>query len=136
LKDKHLIIDLKQTSNNVPINMHNIYVTLSQFHSLDGFVILRDISIKDICKAKLKKKKSSNITKPLSNQKNTNTNGIKTNKDIEIPMDSNIDLKKCDVNLLHNKEFSFFTISNESKNDSGECANINYWIDYWIESLQ
>jgi len=33
------------------------------------------------------------MTKPLSNQKNINTNGIKINKDIEIPMDSNIDLK-------------------------------------------
>jgi hypothetical protein len=41
------------------------------------------------------------MTKPLSNQKNINTNGIKTNKDIEIPMDSNIDPKKCDDNLLH-----------------------------------
>jgi hypothetical protein len=33
------------------------------------------------------------MTKPLSNQKNINTNGIKINKDIEIPMDSNIGLK-------------------------------------------
>jgi hypothetical protein len=43
------------------------------------------------------------MTKPLSNQKNINTNDNKTNKDIEIPMESNIDLKKC-VNLLHDKE--------------------------------
>jgi hypothetical protein len=41
------------------------------------------------------------MTKPLPNQKKFNTNGIKTNKDIEIPMDSNIDPKKCDDNLLH-----------------------------------
>jgi hypothetical protein len=41
------------------------------------------------------------MTKFFSNQKNINTNGIKTNKDIEIPMDSNIDPKKCDDNLLH-----------------------------------
>jgi hypothetical protein len=32
----HLIIDLKQPLDNVPINMHNIYVTLSQLHSLDS----------------------------------------------------------------------------------------------------
>jgi hypothetical protein len=70
---------------------------------LDGLVILRDISIKDICKAILKKG-SLEMTKPLSDQKNINTNGIKTNKYIEILMDSNIDLKKYDDNLLHNKE--------------------------------
>jgi len=40
----------------------------------------------------------------LLDQKNINKNGIKTNKDIEILMDSNIDPKKCDDNLLHNKE--------------------------------
>jgi hypothetical protein len=44
------------------------------------------------------------MTKSFSNQKNINTNGIKTNKDIETPINSNIDLKKCDDNLLHNKE--------------------------------
>jgi hypothetical protein len=43
------------------------------------------------------------MTKPILDQKNINTNGIKTNKGIEIPMDSNIDLKKYDDNLLHNK---------------------------------
>jgi hypothetical protein len=57
--------------------MHNIYVTLSQLHSLDGFIILKDISIEDIC--------------------------IKTHKNIEIPMDSNIDSKFFYDNLLHNK---------------------------------
>jgi hypothetical protein len=31
------------------------------------------------------------------------TTGIKTNKDIEIPMDLDIDLKKCDNNLLYIK---------------------------------
>jgi hypothetical protein len=92
---------------------------------LDEFVILRDISIKDICKAKFEKR-SSKITKPLSDQKNTNKNDIKTNKDIEIPMDSNIDPKKCDDNLLHNKDLPFFTMSSDSKNDYSECDNINY----------
>jgi hypothetical protein len=96
----HLIINLKQPPNNVLINTHNIYVTLSQLRFSDGLVILKDISIKDICKAKFKKK-SSKMTKPLPNQKKFNTNGIKTNKDIEIPMNSNIDPKKCDDNLLH-----------------------------------
>ncbi len=42
------------------------------------------------------------MIKHLLDQKNINTNGIKTNKDIEILMDSYIDLKKCDDNLLHN----------------------------------
>jgi hypothetical protein len=46
----HLIIDLKQSHDNVLIKMHNIDVTLSQLRSLDGLVILRDISIEDICK--------------------------------------------------------------------------------------
>jgi len=41
----HLIIDAKQPPNSVPINMHNIYVTLSWLCSLDKFVILRDIII-------------------------------------------------------------------------------------------
>ncbi len=75
----HLIINLKQPLDNVPINMHNINVTLSQLRFLDWLVILRDISIEDICKAKLKKK-SLEMTKPLSNQKNINSNGIKTTK--------------------------------------------------------
>jgi hypothetical protein len=44
------------------------------------------------------------MTKHLLGQKNINTNAIKTNKDIEIPMDSNIEPIKCDDNLLHNKE--------------------------------
>jgi hypothetical protein len=43
------------------------------------------------------------MIKPHSNQKSINTNGIKTNKDIEISLDSNIDPKNCDDNLLHNK---------------------------------
>jgi hypothetical protein len=47
------------------------------------------------------------------NQKNTNRNDIKTNKDIEIAMDSNFDPKKCDDNLLHNKKLSFFIISSD-----------------------
>jgi len=50
----------------------------------------------------------SEMTKPLSNQKNINTNGIKTNKDIEILMDSNIDPKKCDDNLLHDYFYFYF----------------------------
>jgi hypothetical protein len=70
---------------------------------LDGLVILKDIFIEDICKAKFKKR-SLEMTKPLSNQKHINTNGTKTNKDIEIPINSNIDPKKCDDNLLNNKE--------------------------------
>jgi hypothetical protein len=44
------------------------------------------------------------MTNLLLDQTNINKNGIKTNKDIEILMDLNIDPKKCDDNLLHNKE--------------------------------
>jgi hypothetical protein len=94
---------------------------------LDGLLILRDISIEDICKA-IFKQGSLEMTKPFSDQKNINTNGIKTNKDIEIPIDSNIDLKKYDDNLLHNKETRiFFAISSDSKNNSNEYHNIDYW---------
>jgi hypothetical protein len=58
-------------------------------------------------------------------------NGIKTNKNIEIPMNLNIDPKKCDDNLLHNN-FILFAISSDSKNNSNEYDSI----DYWIENLQ
>ncbi len=51
----YLIIDLKQPPDNILINMHNIYVTLSWLLSLDGLIILKDISIEDICKDKFKK---------------------------------------------------------------------------------
>jgi hypothetical protein len=34
---------LKQSHNNVSIDMHDIYVTLSCLHFLDGFIILRHI---------------------------------------------------------------------------------------------
>jgi hypothetical protein len=50
--------------------------------------------------------------------------GIKINKDIEIPMNSNIDPKKCDDNLLHNKEKKI-AISSDSKNNSNEYENID-----------
>jgi hypothetical protein len=49
--------------------MHNIYVTLSSLHSLDGLIILRDISFK---KPKLKKGLLEMI-KPIS-PKNVNKN--------------------------------------------------------------
>jgi len=65
----HLIIGLKQPPNNVPISMHNIYVTLSRLCSLDGFIILRDIFIEYIYKAKFKKKVIKDLTKLLSDQK-------------------------------------------------------------------
>ncbi len=81
--------------------IHNVSIEINVF--MGGLIILRDISIEEICRAKFKKG-SLEMTKPLSYQKNINTNDIKTNKDIEIPMDSNIDLQKCYDNLLHNKE--------------------------------
>jgi hypothetical protein len=36
----NLIIDLRQPPNNVHLNMHNIYITLSHLQSIDGFIIL------------------------------------------------------------------------------------------------
>ncbi len=51
----HLIIDLKQPPDSILINVHNIYVTLSQLCSWDGLIILKGISIEDMCEAKFKK---------------------------------------------------------------------------------
>jgi hypothetical protein len=52
----HLIIDLHNSPNNVPLNMHNIYVTISHLCSIDGFVILKDITIQNIHDIKFNKK--------------------------------------------------------------------------------
>ncbi len=51
----NLIIDLWQPLDNVHLNMHNIYVTLLCLRSIDGLIILRNITIQDICKTKFKK---------------------------------------------------------------------------------
>jgi len=51
----NLIIDLWQPLNNVHLNMHNIYITLSPPQSMDGFIILQNITMQDICKANFKK---------------------------------------------------------------------------------
>jgi len=48
-------------------------------------------------------------------------------------MDSNIDPKKCDNNLLHDKEtIFFFAISSDLENDSSKYDSI----DYGIKDLQ
>jgi hypothetical protein len=49
-------------------------------------------------------------------------------------MDSNIDPRKCDDNLLHDtqKKQKNKTISSDPENESSEYDNI----DYWIEDLQ
>jgi predicted transglutaminase-like cysteine proteinase len=52
---EHLVIDLHQSPKNLQLNMHNIYVTLSCLRSLNGLVILRNITIQDIHKANFKK---------------------------------------------------------------------------------
>jgi hypothetical protein len=44
------------------------------------------------------------LTKPFSNKKNVNIGSNKTNKDIEILINSNFDPKKCDNNLFHDKK--------------------------------
>ncbi len=41
--------------------MHNIYITLSCLHSIDGLIILRDITIQDISKIELKFKGPINM---------------------------------------------------------------------------
>ncbi len=51
----NVIIDLWQPMDNVHLNMHNIYITLSHLRSIDGFIILQNITMQDICKASFKK---------------------------------------------------------------------------------
>ncbi len=52
---EHLVIHLHQPLDNVQLNMHNTYVTLSCLHFLNELVILQDIiTIQDICKAHFK----------------------------------------------------------------------------------
>jgi hypothetical protein len=41
----NLIIELQQLPDNVRLNMHNINVTLSCLRSIDGFIILRNITM-------------------------------------------------------------------------------------------
>jgi hypothetical protein len=36
-------------------NVHNIYITLSRLHSIDGLIILQDLTIKVISKFEFKK---------------------------------------------------------------------------------
>jgi hypothetical protein len=52
----NLIIDLRQPLDNVHLNMHNIYVTLLCLQSIDGLIILQNITIQDICKTEFKKR--------------------------------------------------------------------------------
>jgi hypothetical protein len=65
---EHLIIGLCQPPNSIQLYMHNMYVTFSCLHFLDGLIILRDITIKDIRKVNFKinlKKGSLEMTKPI-----------------------------------------------------------------------
>jgi hypothetical protein len=50
------------------------------------------------------------MKKPLSNQKNINTNDVKTNKDIEIPMNSKIDPKNVMIIYYTTNKHLFFYI--------------------------
>jgi len=52
----NLIIDLWQPPDNVHLNVHNIYITLSPPQSIDGFIILQNITVQDVCKANFKKR--------------------------------------------------------------------------------
>jgi hypothetical protein len=52
---EHLVINLRQPLDNVQLNMHNTYVTLSCLHLKNRLVILQDIiTIQDTCKAHFK----------------------------------------------------------------------------------
>jgi hypothetical protein len=65
---EHLIIGLCQPSDSIQLNMHNMYVTFSRLRSLNGLIILQDITIQDICKVNFKinlKKGSLEITAPI-----------------------------------------------------------------------
>jgi hypothetical protein len=50
---EHLIIGLCQPPDSIQLNMH-MYVTLSCLRSINGLVILQDITIQDICKVNFK----------------------------------------------------------------------------------
>jgi hypothetical protein len=47
-------IDLRQSPNNVHLNMHHIYVTLSLLQSMDVLIILRNITMQNIRKVNFK----------------------------------------------------------------------------------
>jgi hypothetical protein len=80
--------------------MHNIYVTLSQLHFLDELV-LRDISVEDICKP-------TKILKFLW---------------IQI-------LALKNVMIIYYMTFYFiFAILSDLENDFNEYDNIDYWIE-------
>jgi hypothetical protein len=51
----NLIIDLCQPLDNVRLNMHNIYITLSRLRSINGLTILQNITMQNICKVNFKK---------------------------------------------------------------------------------
>jgi hypothetical protein len=50
-----LDLDLWQTPNNVHLNMHNTYITLSHLQSTNGLIIIWNIIMQDISKANFKK---------------------------------------------------------------------------------
>jgi hypothetical protein len=51
----HLIINLYQPLDNVQLNMHNVYVMLPRLHSINGLIIIQDITIQDINITEFKK---------------------------------------------------------------------------------
>jgi hypothetical protein len=136
-----LITNLKQSSNGIPINMHNIYVTLSCLHPLDVFIILEDVSIQYICKANFFLKRLSKMTKPIPPKMqikwykfdNTQTKllHIKTNINTETSNDLDNDPINCDDNnqwkfhqIKTNKNIE---MSSDLENDLNEYDTIDYW---------
>jgi hypothetical protein len=73
----NLIINLRQPHNNVHLNInHNIYVTLSRPRSINGLIILRNITMQDISKTNFKRR-SLEMLKPVS--KHNITKNIQNN---------------------------------------------------------
>jgi hypothetical protein len=59
---ENLLIELFwQPPNNVHLNMHNIYITLSDLQSIDGLIILQNIIMQDINKTNFKKRIDINV---------------------------------------------------------------------------
>ncbi len=73
-------IDLRQSPNNVHLNMHHIYVTLSLLQSMDVLIILRNITMQNIRKVNFKIW-SLEMLEPIS--KHNRTKNIQNNNPLK-----------------------------------------------------
>jgi hypothetical protein len=67
----NLIVDFSKPPDRNPLTMHNIYVTLSRLRSSEGLVLLRDITIEDLQKAKYR----DGALEYMNPEQNNNSNG-------------------------------------------------------------